>query len=110
MGYYYGKAKVTKNPVYHALSLIVPILWHTFFDLFLIALQHHIGPDGLSQLYARISGVPEAQLLQDPFIRTLLTYAGLGILALVISLIALILCLRKISVWSKQQTLQESIE
>ena len=72
MGYYYGKARVTKKPVYHVLSLLVPILWHTVFDMFIVAIQKTAGPDGLDNLSASLAGKTTQQLMADPKLASML--------------------------------------
>ena len=110
MGYYYGKARVTKKPVYHVLSLLVPILWHTVFDMFIVAIQKAAGPGGIENLSASLTGKTTQELMADPKLASILVYgAGMMIVSL-ICLIFLIVSLHKVSKWSKQGKLQESIE
>ncbi len=43
MGYFYGKARVTGEKKYDVLSLVVPILLHTLYDMPIIALMVAVG-------------------------------------------------------------------
>ena len=43
MGYFYGRAKAENKPLYHVLALGVPIVLHTFFDAFMIAMMDALG-------------------------------------------------------------------
>ena len=109
MGYYYGKARVTKKPIHHALSLIVPILWHTVFDMFIIAIHVALGPGGIDELRKTVSGMSMEQMSADPLLGKLLVYAAGMIIVTLICLITLIVSLHKVSKWSKQEMLQERI-
>lgn len=101
MGYYYGKARVTKKAVYDVLSLVVPILWHTAFDMFLIGLMSIVGDVNT------LTGMTAAQLNALPYANYMLPMLICGIVLIVVTLIALIVMLRKIAVWSRNGEKQE---
>ncbi len=102
MGYYYGKARVTKQFKYHVLSLAVPILWHTAFDMFLIGMMSIVNGQNLSEISEEaLMSLPYAEYLK-PMI------AGAGVTA-VITFIGLVWMLRKIAVWSKNGEKQERL-
>jgi RsiW-degrading membrane proteinase PrsW (M82 family) len=104
MGYFYGKARVTKKPVYDVLSLVVPILAHTFFDMFLIAEKAILGD------FAQYTSLTEEQLTQIPNWEYTVPLLVCAIAAMIITFIALVVMLRKIGVWSKNGELQEALE
>ena len=96
MGYYFGKARVTKQVKYDVLSLVVPILVHTLFDMFLTGLMSIIGsPEALV-------GKTEAELAALPHVNYLVPMLICAIAVFVITFIALIVTAIKISRWSKR--------
>lgn len=101
MGYYYGKARVTKQFKYHVLSLVVPILVHTLFDMFIIGLMSIVGSTDA------LTGLTEAQLASLPYYNYLIPMLVAAGVVIVGALIALILFLRKIAVWSREGEKQE---
>lgn len=104
MGYYYGKARVTGRRLYDVITLVFPILVHTFFDMFLIGLRAVVGdnPDALKDL-------SEEALLNMPGWEYVIPMLIGAILAVVIVLVGMILMLRRIGVWSKKGEKQERI-
>lgn len=50
MGYFYGKAKVTKKAFYHVLALVVPIVLHTIFDMPIICMMTVLGDIKVKEL------------------------------------------------------------
>lgn len=101
MGYYYGKARVTKKPKYDVLSLVVPVLCHTAFDMFLIGLMSIVGDVNA------MMGLSEVEIAALPYYDYMIPMLVCAIVILVATLVALILMLRKISVWSKNGEKQE---
>ena len=101
MGYYYGKARVTKQFKYHVLSLAVPILVHTLFDMFIIGLMSIVGSS------ADLTGFTEEQLMSLPYYSYIIPMLICAVVISICAFIALILFLRKISVWSRKGEKQE---
>ena len=110
MGYYYGKARVTKKPVYHVLALVVPMLWHTFFDMFIVSIKKLLSGGSIDQLAASVAGKSAQEMMADPLYSTFVIYGAGMIIAMLICLITLIVSLHKVGKWSKEGKLQESIE
>jgi len=103
MGYYYGKARITKKARYDVLSLVVPILWHTAFDMFLIGLISIVGDVNA------LSGLTEEAFTTLPYGNYMVPMLICAIVIIVITLVALIVMLRKIGVWSKNGEKQERL-
>lgn len=103
MGYFYGKARVTKQAKYDVLSLLVPILVHTLFDMFIISLMSIVGDSSLS-------GLTEEELYALPYGNYLAPVLVCAIVTLVLMLAALLLMGRKISLWSKNGEKQELLK
>ena len=102
MGYYYGKARVTGKVKYHVLSLLVPILVHTLFDLFIISLKFAIGDVSvLSSITTmeEITALPNGGYMIPLGVGIVVTMVGM--------LIWLIAALVKIGKWSKNGEKQE---
>ena len=104
MGYYYGKARVTKQFKYHVLSLVVPILVHTLFDMFIIGLMSIVGSS------EALTGFTEEQLMSLPYYSYLIPMLICAVVVIICALIALILFLRKIAVWSRKGEKQELLK
>ena len=104
MGYYYGKARVTKKRLYDVLSLVVPVLLHTFFDMFLIALRAIMGDVN------SLTGLTQEELTGLPYWQYAIPMMIAAIAAIIVTFVALILMLGKIGVWSKNGEKQESIK
>ena len=102
MGYYYGKARVKKS-IYDALSLAVPILVHTFFDMFLIALMAILGDAG------SLTGLTPEELIELPGWNYVLPALIGAFTAIIVVFVALILMFRKIGVWSKKGGKEETL-
>ena len=101
MGYYYGKARVTKQFKYHLLSLVVPILVHTLFDMFITGLLSIVGNS------EELTSLTEEQIADLPYYNYLIPMLIGAVAVIIFSLIALILFLRKIAVWSREGEKQE---
>ncbi len=101
MGYYYGKARVTKQFRYHVLSLAAPILCHTAFDMFIIGMKSVVADAG------DIRELSESELMSLPYANYLIPLIICTVATLIIMFIALILFLSKISIWSKNGEKQE---
>lgn len=101
MGYYYGKARVTGQKKYHVYSLAVPVLLHTVFDMFVIALLSIVGDT------SALSGLDTEQLESLPYYNYIVPLAIAEIVVAVLFLIALIVAARKLSVWKKNGEKQE---
>ena len=104
MGYYYGKACVTKQFKYHVLSLAVPILVHTLFDMFIIGLMSIVGST------ETLTGLTEEQLMSLPYYNYLIPMLVCAVVVIICALIALIMFLRKVSVWSRKGEKQELLK
>ena len=104
MGYYYGKARVTKQFKYHVLSLVIPILVHTLFDMFIIGLMSIVGNA------EALTGITEEQLMSLPYYSYLIPMLICAVVVIICALIALILFLRKIAVWSRKGEKQELLK
>ncbi len=100
MGYYYGKACVTKQFKYHVMSLVVPILLHTIFDMFLIGIMSILGNDR-TVTQEKIETLPYGNYIMPLFICALIVT--------VIMLIFLIMAFKKINTWSKNGEKQERL-
>ena len=101
MGYYYGKARVTGQFKFHVLSLAVPILVHTAFDMFIIGLMSVVGST------KDLAGITADQLSNLPYYSYLIPMVIGAIVAMIGTLIALILFLRKVGAWSRNGDKQE---
>lgn len=104
MGYFYGKARVTKKKIYDVLSLAVPILVHTFFDMFLISMIAIIGDNP-----NRLKSLSEEELLNLPGWEYIIPLMICGIATMIIVFIAMVLMLRQIGVWNKRGEKRESL-
>ncbi|MBQ8054065.1 MAG: PrsW family intramembrane metalloprotease [Lachnospiraceae bacterium] len=104
MGYYYGKARVTGQFKFHVLSLAVPILVHTAFDMFIIGLMSVVGST------KDLAGLTADQLSNLPYYNYLIPMVIGAIAAMIGTLIALILFLRKIGAWSRNGDKQELLQ
>lgn len=103
MGYFYGKACVMKDFRYHVLSWAAPILCHTVFDMFLIGMISIIGD------VSAVTTMSEAEISSLPYYEYAVPMMVCAIVIMVISLIALILFLRKVGVWSRTGEKQERL-
>ena len=85
MGYYYGRAKAENKPVFHAFSLAVPILLHTLFDMFPIALMTFLGDRNPAELSAEeIEKLPNFNMVIPILVCTVIvmviTFTGIVIM------------------------------
>ena len=103
-GYYYGKAKATGNMKYHVLSLAVPIFGHTFFDMWLIAIKRILDAAG-----GAADTLTEEELLALPYGEYLEPLGYVAIATMVVFFVLIVTAFRKISQWSRNKELQESI-
>lgn len=104
MGYYYGKARVTKQFKYHVLSLVVPILAHTLFDMFLTGMMSIVGS------HETLTALTEEQLASLPYYNYLIPMLICAAVVIVVFLVALIMFLRKIAEWSRTGEKQELLK
>ena len=104
MGYYYGQACVTKQFKYHILSLVVPILIHTLFDMFIIGLMSIVGSS------EALTGFTEEQIMSLPYYSYLIPMLVCAVAVIICALIALILFFRRIAVWSSKGEKQELLK
>ncbi len=104
MGYYYGKALVTKQFKYHVLSLLVPILCHTLFDMFPLSLMIITQDINLNELRSMSS----QELMSQPYIYPLFIMIAGTVVVSIAALVGLIIFIRKIGVWSKNGEKTES--
>ena len=105
MGYFYGKARVTKKFGYHVLSLAVPIAAHTVFDMFIISLMSVVGGNP-----NMLSGLTKEELAEIPYSNYIIPLIICVIVVMVLFLITLIVTLKKISKWSKNGEKQELLK
>ena len=105
MGYYYGKARVTGQARYDVLSLAVPILLHTLFDMFLIGIMSVIEDQSDS-----LTGLTLEELKALPYGNYLMPMLVCAVVIAIVSLVALIQMLRKIGVWSGNGEKQEPLK
>ena len=103
MGYYYGKARVTKKRFYDVLSLAVPILVHTLFDMFLIALMSILG-----DVNALLT-LSEEEIVSIPYWGYVIPLLVCALATFVFTMVATIILFRKIGVWSKKGEKQEAL-
>ena len=101
MGYYYGKARVTKQAKYHVLSLAVPILLHTLFDMFLIAIMSITG-DPLA-----MANMTDKELFALPYAEWLFPLLACAAVVVVGTLIAMIVFAVKLHKWNINGEKQE---
>ncbi len=104
MGYYYGKARVTKKTIYDVLSLLIPVLAHTFFDMFIISLMAIFG-DRISSL-TELN--PETLLGMPNWDYVIPVLIG-AVASIIVVFVAMILMFRRIGLWSKNGEKQESL-
>ena len=86
------------------LSLLVPILVHTVFDMFIIGLMSVVGST------KDLVGITADQLANLPYYNYLIPMAIGAIVAMIGTLIALILFLRKVGEWSRNGEKQELLQ
>ena len=103
-GYYYGKAKAAGSMKYHVLSLAVPILGHTFYDMWIVAIKRILDAAG-----AAADTLTEEELLALPYGEYLEPLGYVAIATMVVFFILIVTAFRKISQWSRNGELQESI-
>ena len=101
MGYFYGKARQTGQKKYHVLSLAIPILVHTLYDTFIIALKFSIG--NLDE----VTPDDYEKIMQLPYAGYIIPMAACTIIAGIAMIIAIIVMCRKVDKWSKQQQAEE---
>ena len=94
MGYFYGKARVTKQKKYDVYALAVPILLHTLFDMFILGILSVVSPEDLS-------GKTVEQLQSLPYFNSIMAMGVALIVVVVLSFVALIVSAVKISKWKK---------
>lgn len=104
MGYYYGKARVTKQLRYDVLSLAVPVLAHTLFDMFLAGMMSIVGSP---EAAIRMS---EEEIRALPYANYMVPMLVCAIAVFVITFAALIVTAIKISRWSKRGEKQELLQ
>ena len=104
MGYYYGKAKATGSMKYHILSLAIPILGHTFYDMWIVAIKRILDAAG-----AAADMLTEEELLALPYGEYLEPLGYVAVATIVVFFILIVTAFRKISQWSRNKELQESI-
>ncbi|MBQ3393893.1 MAG: PrsW family intramembrane metalloprotease [Oscillospiraceae bacterium] len=103
MGYYYGKARVTGKKKYDMLSVSVPVLWHAGYDLFImimVSMVKAVSPNGGMDVYA---------IENSPYFKYVIPLICCFAAVALITVIAMIIFARKISVWSRTGEKQESL-
>jgi len=104
MGYYYGKARVTKQFKYHVLSLVVPILCHTLFDMFLIGIKSIVGD------IKDVKNLTDEELMSLPYANYFIPLLVCAVIVFIVMFIALVMMFKKIGVWSKNGEKQELLD
>ena len=103
MGYWYGRARAEGKPFFHVLSLAVPVLMHTVFDMFLISMMAVYGTD-------RLEGIdPEASAQLPYFSHLIPLFVGFVVVSIA-GLAGLILLFVKIRKWNLNGQLQEPLQ
>ncbi len=105
MGYYYGKALVTKQFKYHVLSLAAPILCHTIFDMFPLSMKALLK-DMDQDVFKSLSN---EELMKLPYLNELFVMVAGFIVVAIASVVLLVIMIRKIGVWSRNGEKQEAI-
>ena len=103
MGYWYGRAKAEGKPFFHVLSLALPVLMHTLFDMFLIGLMAALGTD-------RLQGLDSETVMALPYFNYLIPMLVAAIAVMVAGLVGLIVLFGKIRKWKKNGQLQEPLQ
>ena len=103
-GYYYGKAKAAGSMKYHVLSLAVPIFGHTFYDMWIVAIKRILDAAGVAA-----ETLTEEELLALPYGEYLEPLGYVAITTMVVFFVLIVTAFRKISQWSRNEELQESI-
>ena len=104
MGYFYGKARVTGEKKYDALSLIVPMLIHTIYDMPIISLMVAIGDTDALQ------NADLEKLMQLPYYGYIIPLFVCIIAVAIAMFIGLIVSAKKINTWSKNGEKQETMD
>ncbi len=102
MGYFYGKAMVTQRPIYHVLSILVPVLVHASYDVVPISIMTYFGGMDTSNL----SHAELEMALEDPFIIVLVIML---ILVMILFTVIVVMTFKRISKCSAEHGLQESL-
>ncbi|MCR5007764.1 MAG: PrsW family intramembrane metalloprotease [Oribacterium sp.] len=105
MGYFYGKARVTKQFGDHVLSLAVPILCHTVYDMFALSIKVLLANEDMEALRA----LSQEEIMKLPFINDAMVMAVGMFVTTVGTLVAMIIMLKKLGEWSKNGEKQELI-
>ncbi|WP_294520018.1 PrsW family glutamic-type intramembrane protease [uncultured Anaerovibrio sp.] len=103
MGYYYGKAKLTGRFKYHIMSIGIPVMIHTVFDMWLIGLKNIMGDE---DTYANLT---DEEIMSLPYAEYLEPMAVAAIVTIVICFVLLVLSFKKIARWSKNGEMQDAI-
>ena len=99
MGYFYGKALVTKKTSDHILALAVPIAVHTIFDMFPIGLTIAVGDTTLDQLSGdALRALPNYNYM-------MILVAGTIVIAIA-TVVSLIVMIRKVGKWGRNGGLE----
>ncbi|MCR4717557.1 MAG: PrsW family intramembrane metalloprotease [Lachnospiraceae bacterium] len=116
MGYFYGKACVTKEKKYHVLSICVPIVCHTLFDMFLVAMK----PFMKAVLKMQESGELPSDMIKNPekyadIVKNIphynetVVYLICSFVVFVVAFVALIVLFSKLGKWNKNGEKLESL-
>ena len=97
MGYFYGKARETRQKKYDVLSLVVPILVHTLFDTFPLGLKASVGN------LDSVDVTDYDRIMQMPYAHYIIPLSAGTIIIAIATIVALICMCRKVDVWSKQE-------
>ena len=103
MGYFYGKARVEKSILYDILSLIVPILVHTVYDMFIIGMISIVGSN------IDPKNITEEQLMKLPYYSYVIPLAICIVVVSIAGIITLIISLRRLKSWSENGQKQEAV-
>ncbi len=105
MGYFYGKACVNKSIRDHVLAIVLPVLSHTLFDTFMIAMAIVVEGQSIEEM----KNLTPEELMNMPYLNDLMITICCSAVTAIASLVLMIVLLRKIGVWSKNGEKQEVI-
>ena len=102
MGYFYGRAKAENKSVFHVLSLAIPILMHTIFDMFIISLMACIGSTS-------VTGLTEEDILNMPYYGLVIPLIVCVVIVAIATVAGLIYAFASIKKKRESAVMQESL-
>lgn len=103
MGYYFGKARLTGQFKYHVMSIGVPVLLHTLFDMWLISMKNIIGDDKI------FDTLTEEQIMALPYYDYLEPMVYAALITIVVFFAMLVVAFRRIHRCSRNGELQDEV-